>query len=48
MTYQKPTNIDAFVKIYGVEKAKMQKSSEPFIEIISDYLDKYTGEVDET
>lgn len=38
MAYQKPTNVDAFVEVYGVGKAKTEKFSEPFMEVIQDYL----------
>lgn len=38
MAYRKPTNVDAFVEVYGVGKAKTEKFAVPFMEVISDYL----------
>ncbi len=38
MAYQKPTDKDAFLGVYGVGKAKTEKFSNPFMEVIADYL----------
>lgn len=38
MAYRKPTDRDAFLEVYGVGKSKTEKFSEPFMEVICDFL----------